>query len=80
MNHSIFFKIDSKGLLYSTGKSTQYSVMAYIGKNLKNWLYVSLIHFIVYLKLTQHGKSTVLKKSRGHGALLKPLCAPFLWG
>ena len=37
-------------LLYSTGNSTQYSVMAYIGKE---WVFVfvELIHFSVYLKL-----------------------------
>ena len=53
----------NKNLMYSTGNSTQYSVTAYMGKELKKkkeWIYVQLIHFAVYLKLTQHCKSTML--------------------
>ena len=34
-------QITNKDLLYSTGKSTQYSVMAYMGKeSKKEWIYV----------------------------------------
>ena len=34
-------QITNKGLLYSTGNSTQYSVMAYMGKEpKKEWIYV----------------------------------------
>ena len=50
-----------KDLLYSTGNSTQYSAIAYTGKESeKEWtyVYVQLIHFVVHLKLTQHCKST----------------------
>ena len=49
--------------MYSTGNSTQYSVMTYMGKEfLKEWIYVyvCLIHFAVHPKLTQHGKATLL--------------------
>ena len=35
------YKIDNKDLLYSTGNSTQYSVMTYMGKeSKKEWIYV----------------------------------------
>ena len=50
-------------LLYSTENSTQYSVMAYMGKESnKDWIYVyvKLIQFTVHLKLTQHCKSIIL--------------------
>ena len=33
-------QITNKDLPYSTGNSAQYSVMAYMGKNLKEWIYV----------------------------------------
>ena len=34
-------QITNKGLLYSTGNSTQYSVMTYMGKDSKKeWIYV----------------------------------------
>ena len=32
----------NKNLLYSTGNSTQYSVMTYVEKKLKQWIYVYL--------------------------------------
>ena len=51
-------------LLDSTGNSTQYSVVTYMGKgSKKEWIYlsVSLIPFAVHLKLTQHYESTVLQ-------------------
>ena len=37
--HINIYKIDNKELLYSTGNSTQYSIMAYMGKNLKKSVY-----------------------------------------
>ena len=62
--HTTIYKIDNKDLLYSTGNTTHYSVMAYMGKeSKKEWIYVyvQLIHFTVHLKLTQHCKSTILQ-------------------
>ena len=50
-------QITNQKLLYSTGNSTQYSALAYMGKkNKKEWIYVhvQLIHFVVHLKLTQY--------------------------
>ena len=41
--------------MYSTGKSTQYCVVTYMGKESeKEWIYVcvQLIYFALYLKLT----------------------------
>ena len=52
----------NKDLLYSTGNSTQYSVMPNMGKeSKKEWIYVyvKLIYFDVHLKLTQHYKSAI---------------------
>ena len=49
-------QIISKDLLYSTESSTRYSVMAYFGRESNKaliYVYVWLIHFAVYLKLTQ---------------------------
>ena len=54
-------QITNKDLLYSTGNSSQYSAMTYMGKESeKEWLYVyvKLIHFVVQQKLTQHCEST----------------------
>lgn len=54
--------LGNKDLLYSPGKSTQYSVVTYMGKEFeKEWIYVYilLIHIAVDLKLTQHLKSTI---------------------
>ena len=54
----------NKALLYSTGDSTWYAVMTYMGKeSKKEWIYVyvKLIHFAVPLKLTQHFKSSILQ-------------------
>ena len=37
----LYIKINNKDLLYSTEKATQYSVMAYMGKESKmEWIYV----------------------------------------
>ena len=47
--------------MYSTGNSTQYFVMAYRKRIVKETVYVELIHFAVHLKLTQHCKSTILQ-------------------
>ena len=49
---------------HSTGNSFQCSIMTYTGlKSKTEWIYVyvSLIHLAVYLKLTQHWKSTTLQ-------------------
>ena len=46
--HSTIYKTDNKDLLYSTGNSTQYSVMVYMGKEPKKewvYLYILLITF-----------------------------------
>ena len=52
----LYIKIaNQQGLLYSTGNSTQYSVMTYMGKESgKEWIYVyiQMDHFAVQLKLT----------------------------
>ena len=44
-------------LLYSTGKSTQYSVITYMGTDV--CIHICLNHFATQQKLTQHWKSTV---------------------
>ena len=57
-------QIINKIVLYSTGDSTQYSVMSYMGKeSTKEWacVYVQLIYFVVQQKLTQHCKLTILQ-------------------
>ena len=49
-------QIISKDLLYSTESSTRYSVMAYFRRESNKeliYVYVWLIHFAIYLKLTQ---------------------------
>ena len=52
----LFIKlVSNKDLLYSTRECTQYSVITYMGKEPeKEWIYVyvELIHFTVYLKVT----------------------------
>ena len=62
--HTTIKWISNKDLLYSTGNSTQYSVVAYMGKeSRKEWMciYIWVIHFAVHLKLTQHCESTILQ-------------------
>ena len=46
----------SKDLLASTGKSAQYSVIISLRENFEKEIhaYVSLIHFALHLKLTEH--------------------------
>ena len=52
-----------KDLLYSTGNSTQYSVITYKGKESeKKYIYnIHTDHFAVHLKLTQYCKSTLVQ-------------------
>ena len=57
-------QMTSKDLPYSTGNSTQYSIMTYMGKEWKKeWIYVNvwLTHFALQQKLTQHCKSIRLQ-------------------
>ena len=56
--------MSNKDLLNSTGKSTQYYVVTYMGKESeKEWMYVyvQLIHFAVHLKLIPHCKSNTIQ-------------------
>ena len=49
---------------YSTGNSTQYSVVNYMGKeSIKRGLYVCvwLVHFAVQQKVSQHCKSNIIQ-------------------
>ena len=58
------YKIINKNLLYSTGNSTQYSVITYMRKESeKEWIYVYVLlnHFAVYLKITQYCESIILQ-------------------
>lgn len=55
-------QMGNKDLLSSTGTSTQYHAITYMGRDSeKEWLcaHAELIHFAVYWTLTQHYKSTV---------------------
>ena len=48
-------QITNKDLMYSTGNSTQYSAMAYMGKQSRKeqmYVYVLMTHFAVQQKLT----------------------------
>ena len=47
----------NKDLIYSTGKSTQYSLMVYVGKESEK----ETDSLSTHLKLTQHCKSTILQ-------------------
>ena len=56
--------INNKVLLYSTGNYIQYPVINHNGKEYKRecmhvCIYVSLNHFVIQQKLTQHRKSTI---------------------
>ena len=61
----LYIKYVTNGdLLYSTGNSSPYSVMTYMGKKSKKerlYVYVELIHSAVQQKITQHCKSTLLQ-------------------
>ena len=64
INTLLYIKqITNKDLLYSTGKSTQYFVITYKGKESEEeyiyYIYIKLNHCAVHLKLT-HCKSTIL--------------------
>ena len=51
--------MSNKDLLYSTGKSSQYSVVTYKGKESEKkviYVFVKIIHVAVHLKLIQHCK------------------------
>ena len=62
--HTTIFKIlidNQQGLTYSTGNSTQYSVITHMAKKLeKEQYYVQLNHFAVHLKAIQHCKSAII--------------------
>ena len=56
-------EITNKDLLYSTGKSAQYSVITYMGQESEKectCVYVKVTHDAVHLKLTRHCKATTL--------------------
>ena len=61
INALLYIKQINKNILYNTGKSTEYSVMAYMEKKSEKeewaYVYIPLVHFAIYLKLTQHCKS-----------------------
>ena len=60
----VFTLKKKKKMLYSTGNSTQYSVMAYMGKESKKkkeWRHVQLIHCAIHLKLAHHCSSTTFQ-------------------
>ena len=49
-------------LLYITGNCTQYFAIIYEGRESeKEHIFIFSVYFAVHLKLTQHGKSTVLQ-------------------
>ena len=57
-------QVTNENLLYSTGNSIQYSVMASMGRKSKKqgiYIYMYLIHFVVQQKLTQHCTATILQ-------------------
>ena len=55
-------QITNKNLQYSTGSSTQYSVITYVEKEFeKECIYVQLNHSAAHLKLTQHYTSTIFQ-------------------
>ena len=60
--------LNNKVLQSSTGNCIQYLVINHKEKNMKN---IYLNHFAVHQKLTQHRKSTILKKeNRSNSAYL----------
>ena len=70
--------ITNENLLYSTGNSTQCSVVTWVGRKSKKegiYVYIWLIHFIVQQKLTQHYKATMQVKVLV-GQLCLTLCDP----
>ena len=65
INALLCIKQVKKNTLYNTGKSTQYSGMAYMDKGSEKeeraYVYIQLIHFALHQKLTQHCKAAILK-------------------
>ena len=57
----LYIKIKNKDQLYSTGNSTQYSIINCMWKNLKNneRIHIYNNQFAVHLKLTQQCKSNI---------------------
>ena len=51
----------NKVLLFSTGNYIQQPMINIIEKNMRKNTYISLNHFAVHQKLTQHFKSTILQ-------------------
>ena len=68
----------SKDLLYSTGNSAQYSVITCKRKESERVsAYMPIMnHFPVYLKLTQHCKSTITQFLKTHQVTLTPHQVP----
>ena len=57
--------VTNENPLYSTGNSTQYSVVTRVGRKSKKeriYVYMWPIHFATQQKLTQHPKATILQK------------------
>ena len=60
-------QVTNENLLHRTRKSTQCSVLTYMGKKSKKegymcaCVYVQLIHYAVQQKLTQHRKATIFQ-------------------
>ena len=60
--HSAVYRINTNDLLYITGNWTQYFAVIYEGRESeKEHIFIFSVYFAVHLKLTQHGKSTVLQ-------------------
>ena len=63
INTLLYIKLTAnKDLLYSTGRSTQQSVITYMGKKEQIHVYAGSIDFAVHLKIIQHWKSTIRQK------------------
>ena len=73
--HTSEYKIEtSKELLYSTGNYTQYLVITYTGKkSKKEYTYMSLNHFAIYLKLTEHFKLYFKKTQKSNSDIITNL-------
>jgi len=53
--HITIYNINNKDLLYNRGNCTQYLIITYNGKNMKN------NQFGIHLKLAQNYKSTIVQ-------------------
>lgn len=58
--YTYIYKITNKNLLYSTEKSTSYSVKAYREKRIKKKQTVAITDLLCCTHETQHYKSTIL--------------------